>query len=150
METGTVDAILSKYPDVKGRIIAVLHEIQSVYKYLPADVLRYAARRMNVPITRLYSIATFYHFFSLTPKGRHLLHVCVGTACHVKGAQIVLDEVMRKLGVTEGGTTDDKNFTLDAVRCIGACSLAPVVVVDKDVYPGMTPKKVATVIKKYE
>lgn len=145
-----VDDILENYPEVTGNLISILHEIQSHYNHLPEDALRHLAAKTGVPITRLYSIATFYHFFSLTPKGKHQVRVCLGTACHVKGGQRILDEMKRKLGVNEGETTPDMQFTLDAVRCIGACSLAPVVVLDNDTHSNVTSKKALTILKNYE
>jgi len=145
-----VDDVLSRYPEVRGNLISVLHEIQSRYNYLPEDVLMYLAKKTGVPITRLYSIATFYHLFSLTPKGKHQIQVCLGTACHVKGSQRILDELKRKLDVEEGETTKDMRYTLDAVRCIGACSLAPVMVVDKDTHGNVTTKKATDIVKKIE
>ncbi|MDH4163907.1 MAG: NADH-quinone oxidoreductase subunit NuoE [Nitrospirota bacterium] len=150
MEMQPVDDVLSRYPEVRGNLISVLHEIQSRYNYLPEDVLMYLAKKTGVPITRLYSIATFYHLFSLTPKGKHQIQVCLGTACHVKGSQRILDELKRKLDVEEGETTKDMRYTLDAVRCIGACSLAPVMVVDKDTHGNVTTKKATDIVKKIE
>jgi len=150
MDTKKINGILENYPDIKGNLISVLHEIQSLYNYLPEEALRYLSRKTRVPLTRLYSIATFYHFFSLTPKGRHQVHVCLGTACHVKGSQRVLDEVERRLCVKEGETTDDMRYTVDAVRCVGACSLAPVMVVDKDTHSNVTSKKAMDILKKYD
>lgn len=150
MELKPVDDILENYPQVTGSLISILHEVQSHYNYLPEDVLRHLAKKTGVPVTRLYSIATFYHFFSLTPKGKHQVRVCLGTACHVKGGQRILDEMKRKLGVDEGETTPDMKYTLDAVRCIGACSLAPVMVVDNDTHSNVTSKKALDILKKYE
>lgn len=150
LDVTSVDEILSRYPEITGNLISVLHEIQSHYNYLPEDALRHLAGKTGVPITRLYSIATFYHLFSLKPKGKHQVHVCLGTACHVKGSQRVLDELKRKLAVDEGETTGDGKFTLDAVRCVGACSLAPVMVVDKDTHSNISSKKALDVLKKYE
>lgn len=145
-----VDEILSHYPEITGSLISVLHEIQSHYNYLPEDALRHLSKKTGVPITRLYSIATFYHLFSLTPKGKHQVHVCLGTACHVKGSQRILDELKRKFKINEGETTEDRQFSLDAVRCVGACSLAPVMVVDKDTHSNITSKKALDALKKYE
>lgn len=150
MELSRINEILQRYPETKGNLIAILHEIQSVYNYLPEEVLRYVAKRTKIPITRLYSIATFYHFFSLTPKGRHNVSICLGTACHVKGSKRILEEVERTLNIKEGETTDDMRFTLNAVRCIGACSLAPVVVIDSDTHGKANPKKISDILKKYE
>ena len=128
MATHPVDNILARHPQVTGNLITVLHEVQSHYNYLPQDALYYLAQRTGIPITRLYSIATFYHFFSLKPKGKQTIHVCTGTACHVKGAARVMDELERRLGIKAGETTPDLQFTVNEVRCVGACSFAPVVV----------------------
>lgn len=145
-----IDRILNDYPEIKGNLISILHEVQSLYNYLPEEALRYLAHKINVPLTQLYGIATFYHFFSLTPKGRHLVNVCLGTACHVKGSPRILSLVKRKLGIEEGETTADMGFTLNTVRCIGACSLAPVMVVDKDTHGNVTTPIVQEILKKYE
>ncbi|HTF99393.1 MAG TPA: NADH-quinone oxidoreductase subunit NuoE [Nitrospirota bacterium] len=150
MDLKPVDDVLSNYPQVTGNLISILHEVQSHYNYLPEDALRHLSKKTGVPVTRLYSIATFYHFFSLTPKGKHQVRVCLGTACHVKGGQRILDEMKRKLGVEEGETTPDMKYTLDAVRCIGACSLAPVMVVDNDTHSNVTSKKALDILKKYD
>ena len=149
MDTEHLNSILERYPEPTGNIIAILHEVQSHYNYLPEEALMYVAKRIRVPITRLYSIATFYHFFSLEPKGKHQVQVCLGTACHVKGSEKLLHEMERQLGVKEGETTDDMQFSLGAVRCIGACSLAPVVVVDHDTHAKITTKQVSAVLKQY-
>lgn len=145
-----IDQILTDFPEIKGNLISILHEVQSLYNYLPEESLRYLAHKINVPLTQLYGIATFYHFFSLTPKGRHSVNVCLGTACHVKGSPRILSLVKRKLGIDEGETTADMGFTLNTVRCIGACSLAPVMVVDKDTHGNVTTPIVQEILKKYE
>jgi len=148
--TGPIDGILSRYVEVTGNLISLLHEVQSHFGYLPKDALYYLAKKTGIPITRLYSIATFYHFFSLKPKGRHEIHVCTGTACHVKGAERILDELTRKLGIKPGETTTDMQFTLNEVRCVGACSFAPVVVVGDRTYGETNPKKISEILKKYQ
>ncbi len=150
MDLKAINGILSRYPEVKGNLISILHEVQALCNYLSEDALRYVSKRTGVPLTRLYSIATFYHFFSLAPKGKHQVCVCLGTACHVKGSARVLDEVERRLGAKEGETTDDMRYSVSAVRCIGACSLAPVMTVDKDTHSGVSPKRVSEILKKYE
>lgn len=145
-----IDEILTGFPEIKGSLISILHEVQSLYNYLPEEALRHLSKRTGIPLTRLYSIATFYHFFSLTPKGRHLVNVCLGTACHVKGSPRILGLIKRKLSIEEGETTPDMDFTLNTVRCIGACSLAPVMVVDKDTHGNVTTSMVPEILKKYE
>ena len=149
MDTHPVDDILSRHLQVTGNLITVLHEVQSHYNYLPQDALYYLAKRTGIPITRLYSIATFYHFFSLKPKGRQQIHICTGTACHVKGAQRILDELERKLGIRPGETTPDLQFTINEVRCVGACSFAPVVVAGGETYGEVTSRKITDILKRH-
>ena len=150
MATDPIDGILSRYVEVTGNLISLLHEVQSHFGYLPKDALYYLAKKTGIPITRLYSIATFYHFFSLKPKGRHEIHACTGTACHVKGASRILDELKRKLGIEAGETTPDMQFTLNEVRCVGACSFAPVVVVGDRTYGEVSSRKISEILKKYQ
>ncbi len=150
MDINPVDDILSHHLEVTGNLISVLHEVQSHFGYLPKDELYYLAKRTGIPITRLYSIATFYHFFSLKPKGRHQIHVCTGTACHVNGAARILDELERKLGIAAGETTPDMQFSLGEVRCVGACSFAPVVVVGDQTYGEVNSKKISQILKQHQ
>ena len=145
-----IDRILEGYPQIKGNLISILHEVQSLENYLPEGSLRYLARKTGVPLTQLYGIATFYHFFSLTPKGRHQIFVCLGTACHVKGSPRILGEVKKRLGAEEGDTTADLRFTLNTVRCVGACSFAPVMLVDKDTHGNVASRQVGDILNKYE
>jgi NADH:ubiquinone oxidoreductase subunit E len=145
-----IDKILKKFPEIKGNLISILHEVQSLENYLPEGSLRYLSQKTGVPLTQLYGIATFYHFFSLTPKGRHQIFVCLGTACHVKGSPRILGEVKKRLGAEEGDTTGDMRFTLNTVRCVGACSFAPVLLVDKDTHGNVAPKQVVDILNRYE
>ena len=147
MATAPIDDILARYAEVTGNLISLLHEVQSHYGFLPKDALYYLAKQTGVPVTRLYSIATFYHFFSLKPKGRHEIHVCTGTACHVKGAAGILDELKRKLGIGVGETTADGEITLNDVRCVGACSFAPVVVQGGQTHGEVNSKKLTALLK---
>ena len=121
--TDPIDGILSHYVEVTGNLISLLQEVQSHFGYLPKDALYYLAKKTGIPITRLYSIATFYHYFSLTPKGRHEIQVCTGTACHVNGSLPLLDELIRKLGIKLGETTPDMQFTLNEVHCVSLRAL---------------------------
>ena len=130
-----------------GSLIAVLEAIQARYRYLPPEALILAAERLGVPLSQAYSVATFYHAFSLRPKGKHCLHVCMGTACHVRGSPQVLDRLQTKLGIKAGGTTRDRTFTLETVNCLGACALGPIVVTDGDYSGQMTAQKVDTLLK---
>jgi NADH:ubiquinone oxidoreductase subunit E len=150
MDIAVVDEILSNFPDIKGNLIGVLHEIQNRLHYLPEEELRYVSKKTGIPITQIYSIVNFYNRFSLKPKGKNEICVCLGTACHVKGAEKVLNSIKEKLHIETGESTDDMNFSLEEVRCIGACSLAPAVVVNEETYGQVSPKQVATILKSYE
>lgn len=150
MDVATINSILSKFPDVKGNLIGILHEVQNHFHYLPEGELRYLSKKTQIPITQIYSIINFYNRFSLKPKGKNEICVCMGTACHVKGAEKVMNEIRTKLKIDKGETTDDMNFSLDEVRCIGACSLAPAVVVNEDTHGMVSPKQVVTILSKYK
>jgi NADH-quinone oxidoreductase subunit E len=134
-------AILTRHQGRPDALITALEEIQRHYGYLAADHLRYAARELGFPLARLYGIATFYNFFRLTPPGLHLVRVCRGTACHVNHSAAILDHLSAKLGVAVDETTPDGGFTLQTVACVGACSLAPVLVIDEATYGRMTPQE---------
>lgn len=131
MQRDRIDSILSSYGgDYRGNLIGILHEVQNHFRYLPEEELRYVAERTGFPITQIYSIASFYNRFSLKPKGENTVCVCLGTACHVKGGAQLLTRAKAKLGIDVGETTPDMKYTLEVVRCIGACSLAPAVVIN--------------------
>ena len=144
-----LDAYIDEKAEQQGSLINVMHRAQEIFGYLPDEVLEYLSTRLQVPRSTVYGVVTFYHFFSRTPKGRHTISVCLGTACYVRGANTVYDKVMKSLGITAGETSPDGRYTLDLVRCVGACGLAPVVVIDKDTYGRMTPDKVVTLLNKY-
>jgi NADH:ubiquinone oxidoreductase subunit E len=150
MDVQAVNTILDKFPDSTGNLIAILHEVQTHFNYLPEAELRYISNKIDIPITQIYSIVNFYNRFTLTPKGSHEISVCLGTACHVKGAGKIIDELKDKLSIKPGETTEDMNFSLEVVRCIGACSLAPAVVIDEDTYGDVTPKKLTKTLSKYK
>ena len=149
MDITIINSILSKFPDEKGTLIGILHEVQNHFNYLPEEELRYISKRREIAITQIYSIANFYNRFSLKPKGKNVINVCLGTACHVKGGEKVMDEMKRRLNIQVGESTDDMNFTLEEVRCIGACSLAPAVVINEDTHSTVTPKQVEKILSKY-
>lgn len=130
-------------------LIGVLQEIQKEERYLPRDILEHVAAEMEIPLTRIFSIATFYKSFSLEPRGRHQIKVCTGTACHIKGAQQNTSELKRRLGIDGGETSPDGNFSLENVNCLGTCALAPVIVVDEDYHDGITPGKIRRILKHY-
>ena len=137
-----VDAILAKYPPKELSTIAVLQDIQEHYHYLPEEIFPYVARALNVGEARLDGVATFYENFSLDPKGKYVIRCCDGTACHVRGSLPILNKLREELGLSEAKkTTDDLLFTVETVSCLGACGLAPVLTVNGETYPAMTPEK---------
>jgi len=142
--------IVSGYGADKGSIIAILQDVQEKFSYLPRPALVEVSRALGIPLSRVLSLATFYKAFSLKPKGRHPVHVCLGTACHVRGAQLVIEKFERELGIKTGETSADQAFSLDAVRCVGCCGLAPVVMVGEEVHGKITPAKVSGLVKKYK
>jgi NADH-quinone oxidoreductase subunit E len=142
-----INDIINREAVGEGSLIAALEEIQERYRYLPPEALILASERLGVPLSQAYSVATFYNAFSLRPKGRHCLHVCMGTACHVRGGPQVLDRLESKLGIKAGDTTRDHLFTLETVNCLGACALGPIVVTDEEYSGQMTVEKVDRLIK---
>lgn len=145
-----VESVLQKYRHDKGMLVAVLQDIQGIYRYLPREALEFVCEGLDIPMSRAYSVASFFKAFSLTPRGRHVINVCLGTACHVRGAARVLDRIERDLGIRSGGTTEDLRFTLETVNCVGACALGPMVMVDGEYNGEMNAEKVDSVLKRYE
>jgi len=150
MNQENISDILEKYNNEESSIIAILQDIQEKFGYLPKESLLQVSRDVNIPVSRVLSLATFFKAFSLIPKGKHPIHVCMGTACHVRGAQLVLERLERELKIKSGETTDDMNFSLDEVRCVGCCGLAPVVMVGEEVHGKITQTKAPGVLKKYK
>ena len=145
----TIDEVKQKkYSD--SYLIAVLHKAQSLYGYLPEDVIDVIAVEMDIPTAHIWGVATFYHYFNLTPQGQHQISVCLGTACYVKGAAQLVETLKQQLKVEMGETTEDGLFTLQPARCLGACGLAPVVMIDDTIYGELTPKKMSDVLNKYK
>lgn len=144
-----IDAIIKKYDDKKEFLICILQDLQTRYGYLPRDALIRVAEKFNIPLIQIYSVATFFKAFSLRPKGGHTIHVCLGTACHVRGAERVLGKIKRDLDIDVDETTKDMNFTLKTVNCLGACALGPIVEVDGKYHGHMNTNKVDSVLKKY-
>ena len=144
-----VNTILGEYERDGSRLISVLQDLQAELGYLPKESLYRVAEYLEVPLVQVYHVATFYTAFSLTPRGRHLVRVCTGTACHVRGAAIILEEIERQLGVKPGEVTPDLRFTLETVNCVGACALGPTVVIDGDYY-SMSPSHISRVLAKYK
>jgi len=137
-----LDKILSQYTGESGELIPILQEAQERFGYLPGEVMQKIAKFLQLPQSTVYGVSTFYAQFKLTPTGKRIVKVCRGTACHVRGGARILREVEKKLGIKPGETTDDREYTLETVACIGACALAPTMVVDKETQRKMTPKKV--------
>lgn len=141
-----VDKIVDSYGGSRDSLISILQDVQSRYRYLPKEALREIAVKLDLPLIQVYGVATFFKAFGLEPRGKHLVNVCLGTACHVRGASTVLDEMKRQLDVEPGQTTDDMEYTLETVNCLGACALGPVVVVDGEYHGQISPRKVQKVI----
>lgn len=132
-----------------GALMPILQKAQEIYGYLPIEVQTMIAQEMDIPLEKVYGVSTFYSQFSLNPKGRHQISVCLGTACYVKGSGVILDELQKILGIENGECTPDGKFSLDACRCVGACGLAPVMLVDDDVYGRMNPNEIEKILAKY-
>lgn len=138
--------VIEKNKDLPGALLPVLHEAQEIYGYLPIEVQQMVADGLNISLSEVYGVATFYTRFSLTPKGKHQISVCLGTACYVKGSGKILEEVEKMLGIKSGECTPDGLFSIESCRCVGACGLAPVMMIDEDVYGKLTPAEVHKII----
>lgn len=149
MGNDKIDQIIDKYPSEPSSLIQVLLEIQKENRWLPKEALRRVSEKLKVPLNRIQHILTFYKAFSVVPKGRHEIHVCTGTACHVRGAPRVLDAVQDQTGLKPGLTDQELRFSLETVNCVGCCALGPVMVVDEDYHGQMDPAKSEDVLKKY-
>jgi len=145
-----VDRVIKKYKAKPGSLIPVLEEVQEAVGYLPKPVMERVARGLKVPFSEVYGVVTFYSFFTMAPKGKHTVRCCLGTACYVRGGKKILDTLTETLKVQPGETTPDRAFSLETVRCLGACGLAPVVVVDEDTHRQMKPSKVSGVLHAYD
>jgi NADH-quinone oxidoreductase subunit E len=147
MDVQELFTLIDDEAEGQGSLIAALAAVQERWRYLPPEALLLASARFGVPLSQAYGVATFYNAFSLKPKGRHCLNVCMGTACHVRGSPRVLDRLETKLGVPAGETTRDRQFTIETVNCLGACALGPIVVSDGEYSGQMTPQKVDVLLK---
>ncbi len=145
-----VNKIIDKYKGKKSALIGILQDIQTEYNYLPKEALIHLSKSLDVSLIRIYGIATFYKSFSLKPRGKHLISVCLGTACHVRGAVRVLEKVERSLNIKPGQTTKNLMFTLETVNCLGACALGPLMVVDGKYFGKMASAKVDKILKAYK
>jgi len=149
MDLKRVDEIIDKYKADKSWLIGIFQDIQQEWRYLPREAILRVVERLGIPLTQAYMVATFYKSFSLVPRGEHEIHVCLGTACHLRGGQRLVENFERALDVKAGETTGDMKFTLETVNCLGACALAPLVRVDQKNYGKMTGDKISKIIREY-
>jgi len=146
-----LDRIIEEdYQNDKENLIMILQAIQKTYNYLPKPALSYLAVKIGVPVSQIYGVATFYSTFSLTPRGRNIVSICLGTACHVRGGDRIHETLLNQLQVHDGQTTSDNRFTLESVRCIGCCSLGPVIKVNEDMHARLKPDEVQSILSRYE
>lgn len=143
------DEIIERFKSKPGALIPVLEQVQDICGYLPMALQYRVAKGLNLPVANVYGVVTFYSFFTMVPRGKHVVRVCLGTACYVRGGQRILEELVSNLGIAPGECTEDRNFSLETVRCLGACGLAPVVVVDEDTHGQMKPAKLDKVLAQY-
>ena len=144
-----ITAICERYKDERTPLMMILSDIQNEYGYIPLDVQQIVSEKTGISVAEIYGVVTFYSFFSLEPKGKFVVGICMGTACYVKGSQQILDKFSEILGIGAGETTKDGLFTIDALRCIGACGIAPAVTINGKVYPKLTVDKVASIVDEY-
>lgn len=144
-----IDAVIERNRSVSGAVITVLRECQDIAGYLPVQLLDYISQGLNLPSSSVYGVASFYSLFSMVPKGRHTIKMCLGTACYVKGIKEAMSRIENVFQIEEGGTTEDRRFSLEAVRCLGACGLAPVMVVNQDTHGDVSSDKVIDLLEKY-
>ena len=142
-----IDEILERYPEHPEYLIFLLQDVQEEFGYISSKNMEIICNHINVPLSQAYSVATFYHSFRLEPKGEHEIRVCLGTACYLKGSQRIVEEIQRRIGVSPGCTSDDMRFTLETVNCLGACALAPVIVVDEEYQSNTTANKLEKLLK---
>ena len=150
VDPATIDGIIQRWESKPSFLIEILQDVQDEYKYLPREALRQVSMTLNVPMSKIFHIATFYKAFSLEPKGDNLVSVCLGTACHVKGGQRILDAFCRELGIQAGETTKDLKFTLERVNCVGACAMGPVIKIDDDYHGQVKTARLGRILKSYE
>ncbi len=145
-----IESILDRYEAGGESLIAVLQDLQTKYRYLARDILVLVSQKLGIPLSEVYSVATFFNAFSLIPRGQYTISVCLGTACHVQGGQRILEKLERDLDIGTGETTKDRNFSLEAVRCLGCCGLAPVVTIGEDLYGKMSQAQLSKIMEKYK
>jgi len=148
-QVAKLDAIIEKYRGKPGSLIPVLEETQVALEYIPVAVQKRIAAGLNIPPAQVYGVVTFYSFFTMTPRGKHTVRVCLGTACYVRGGKTISESLQKEFGIGEGETTADRMFTYETVRCLGACGLAPVIVIDDNVHGKQKPAKLKDVVGQY-
>ncbi|KYH33552.1 NADH-quinone oxidoreductase subunit NuoE [Neomoorella mulderi] len=141
--------VLERYAGTEGALIPILQEAQEIYGYLPGEVMREIARKLKIPFSQVYGVATFYTQFHLKPRGRNIIRVCQGTACHVRGGARLLEAISAALGIGKNETTADGRFTLETVACLGSCGLAPVMMINEETYGRLAPEKIPAILEKY-
>jgi NADH-quinone oxidoreductase subunit E len=144
-----IDSIIERYDRKESAILPILQDVQAKEKYLPKEAMEQIGERLHIPLSKIYRIATFFRAFSLMPRGRHEIVVCLGTACHVRGGQRIVDQFTMELGIRSGETTPDRNFTLETVNCLGVCAAGPVVAIDGQYFGKMNPTKVGETLKRF-
>jgi len=149
-EYSKIDNIMKNHSWEESALISILHEIENLYNYLPAWALRHISEKLNIPMIQVYGVASFYDAFHLKPRGKNLIRVCKGTACYLRGATQVFEALERELGIKEGETTRDQKFSLQSVHCVGACALAPVVVIGESYFDKTSPTKLRSVLKRLQ
>ena len=145
-----LDNYIEELGQMEGALISILHRAQHIFGYLPKEVQLHVARKMGIPAAKVNGVVTFYSYFTEVPKGEHIINVCLGTACFVRGAEEILRKIEDKLGIKAGGTTPDGKYSIDALRCVGACGLAPVIIVDGKVYGRVKTEELDDILKQYE
>lgn len=147
---GKVESLIDSYVDKKEQLISLLQDVQAEFNYIPQDVLVKISQKLELPLSQVFSVATFFQAFSLKPRGRHTITVCLGTACHIRGGQRLVDKMERDFGLKPGETTEDQRFSLETANCLGCCALGPVVVVDGKYESKVNPDKLGKILKNYE
>jgi len=145
-----LSGILKKYGKDKSQLVSILQDIQTEYNYLPREALEKLSKKMDIPQSQIYSMATFFRAFSLKKRGKHIVNVCLGTACHVRGAELIVESLERQLGIGRGQTTQNLNYTLESVNCMGCCATGPVVKIGEEYFGHMTNDKVEPMLKKFQ
>lgn len=145
-----LSSFIKENKEIKGYLIPILYKAQSLFGYLPSEVQKFIAEEMNIPISEVFGVITFYSYFKTQPVGRHIITICMGTACYVRGAKKILESLEEKLGIKMGETTEDLRFTLGGQRCFGSCGMAPVIMIDNVVHGRLTPNKLDAILEKYK